>query len=189
MASFRFDPFRDALHLQNRVNSLLQDYAREGRSSAGSAAGSGFGSIDADTLTAGAFVPPVDILENKDGLVLTLEVPGIPQDALHISVENNTLSVRGERTFVAEKTSDKGEPTYHRVERSYGSFHRSFALPTTVDTGNVVASYDAGVLRIELGKRPETRSRKIQIGIGQPAESKQAAVPAQVEAPTPQHAN
>ena len=93
MAITRWDPLRDVLSFQNRLQSLLTDYSREG-------------GRDTDTLTAGAFVPPVDIYEDADQIVLTLEVPGIPQNAFDISVENNTLSVRGERQWKSEqKTS------------------------------------------------------------------------------------
>ena len=173
MAVTRWDPFRDVLTLQNRMQSLLQDYTRESNSNRG----------DADTLTAGAFVPPVDIYEDTEKVVLTLEAPGIPQDSFNISVENNTLSVRGERQWKGEQQ----EENYHRVERRYGSFHRLFTLPQTVDTEHIQASYDAGILRIELRKRPEARSRQIKVQIGAPAAS--STMPPQVEAPAPQHAN
>ncbi len=149
MAITRWDPFRDVLTLQNRMQSLLQDYARDGRG-------------EADTLTAGAFVPPVDIYEDTEKIVLTLEVPGISQDAFNIAVENNILSVRGERAW----TGEQKEENYHRVERRYGNFHRVFTLPQTVDTTDVQASYDAGVLRIELRKRAEAKSRQIKVQLG-----------------------
>ena len=151
MAIQRWDPFRDVFSLQSSVNSLLQEYARQTGSRG-----------DGDTLTAGAFVPPVDIYEDQDRIVLTLEVPGVKQDAFDITVDNNTLFVRGERQWQNEQK----EENYHRVERRYGSFSRSFTLPQTVDTQNVQASYDAGVLRIELTKRPETKSRQIKVQLG-----------------------
>jgi HSP20 family protein len=167
MAITRWDPFRDVLTFQNRLQSLLTDYSRES------------GGRDADTLTAGAFVPPVDIYEDADRIVLTLEVPGIPQDAFDISVENQTLSVRGERQWKSEQK----EENYHRVERRYGSFHRAFTLPQTVDTEHVEASYDAGVLRIELKKRPESKSRQIKVQLGSAAPADKAGQPAQMNAP------
>ena len=151
MAITRWDPFRDVFSLQTSMNSLLQEYARQ----AGSRG-------DADTLAAGSFVPPVDIYEDQDRVVLTLEVPGVKQEAFDISVDHNTLFVRGERQWENEQK----EENYHRVERRYGSFSRSFTLPQTVDTQNVQASYDAGVLRIELTKRPETKSRQIKVQLG-----------------------
>jgi HSP20 family protein len=167
MAITRWDPFRDVLSFQNRLQSLLTDYSREG-------------GRETDTLTAGAFVPPVDIYEDADQIVLTLEVPGIPQDAFDISVENNTLSVRGERQW---KTEQK-EENFHRVERRYGCFHRAFTLPQTVDTAHVEASYEAGVLRIALRKRPEAKSRQIKVQVGPPAE-KQGQQAARASGPAP----
>jgi HSP20 family protein len=150
MAISRWDPFREALTLQNRMQSLLQNYAGEGAGREG------------DALTASSFVPPVDIYEDTEKIVLTLEAPGIAEDAFHLSVENNILSVRGERQWSGEQK----EENYHRVERRYGSFHRSFTLPPTVNAEGVQASYDAGILRIELTKRPEARSRQIKVQIG-----------------------
>ncbi len=156
MAITRWDPFRDVFGLSSNMQSVLQELARQGGSRG-----------EADTLTAGAFVPPVDIYEDQDKIVLTLEVPGVKQDAFDISVDHNTLFVRGERQWANEQK----EENYHRVERRYGSFSRSFTLPQTVDTQSVQANYDAGVLRIELTKRPETKSRqiKVQLGGGQQA--------------------
>lgn len=153
MAITRWDPFREVLTLQNRMQSLLQNYA-------GDSAGR-----EGDALTASSFVPPVDIYEDTEKIVLTLEAPGIPQDAFQLSVENNILSVRGERQW----NNEQKEENYHRVERRYGSFHRSFTLPPTVNTEDVQASYDAGILRIELTKRPEAKSRQIKVQLGKPS--------------------
>ncbi len=173
MAITHWDPFRDVLTFQNRMHSLLQDYAREGSSRG-----------EADTLAAGAFVPPVDIYEDAEKIVLTLEVPGISQEAFDISVENNTLSVRGERQWKHEQK----EENFHRVERRYGSFSRAFTLPQTVDKDSVQASYDAGVLHIELRKKAEAKSRQIKVQVGAPAAA--AAVrPPQVEANAAGQAN
>ncbi len=174
MAMTRWEPLRDVLGMQNRMHSLLQEYARE----AGNRG-------EADTLTAGAFVPPVDIYEDSEKVVLTLEVPGIAQDAFQISVENNTLSVSGERQWQGEQK----EENYHRVERRYGSFHRLFTLPQTVDPSAVQATYDAGVLRIELGKRPEAKSRQIKVQVGAPGQNNSAAANGAGPAPAAQQAN
>ncbi len=98
------------------------------------------------------------------------------QDDFDIQVENNTLSVKGERKFEAEEK----EENYHRVERRYGSFYRAFTLPQTVNTEQVQASYDAGILRIELTKRAEARPRQIKVAVGSKgvtAGSHPAAVP------------
>ena len=159
MAITRWDPFRDVLTLQNRLNSLFQDYR---------------GQSESDVVSTAAFVPPVDIYEDEHKIVLKLEVPGLKQEDLDIQVENNILTVRGERKFEKEEK----EENFHRIERRYGSFFRSFTVPTTVSTDSVKASYDAGVLRIELEKRAEARPRQIKVQAGSGAkqvESKPAA--------------
>src|ERR1700674_4576222 len=116
----RWDPFREVAALQNRVNSLFRE-VNEGDS----------------PLAAASFVPAVDIYEDNKKVVLKLEVPGIEEKDLDIRVENNTLTVKGERKF--EK--DEKEENFHRIERRYGSFYRAFTLPSTVDTEHVGASY------------------------------------------------
>ena len=135
MAITRWDPFREVVALQNRVNSLFRDL-NEGD----------------DPVTAASFVPAVDIYEDAKKVVLKLEVPGIEEKDLDIRVENHTLTVKGERKFEAEEK----EQNFHRIERRYGSFFRAFTLPTTVDTENVQAGYNAGVLKLELSQ--EARS-------------------------------
>src|SRR6201993_1706768 len=161
MSITRWDPFRDVLTLQNRMNSLFQDFNR--------------GQGDNDFVATAAFVPPVDIYEDEHKIVLKLEVPGMKQEDLDIQVENNTLTVRGERKFEKEEK----EENFHRIERRYGSFFRSFSLPNTVDTNNVKASYDAGVLRIELEKRAEAKPKQIKVQV-----SSGAGAPKQVEGTT-----
>jgi HSP20 family protein len=94
--------------------------------------------------------------------VLKLEVPGMEEKDLDIRVENNTLTVKGERKF--EK--DEKEENFHRIERRYGTFYRSFTLPTTVDTENVQASYNAGILKLELNKKPEAQPKQIKVNFG-----------------------
>jgi HSP20 family protein len=114
-------------------------------------------------LTAGSFVPPVDVYEDEHNLVLKLEVPGLSEDDLNVSVENNTLTVQGERKFEKEEK----EENFHRIERRYGSFVRTFKLPNTVDAEKVDASYDKGILKITLAKRAEAKPRQIKVGNGQ----------------------
>jgi HSP20 family protein len=143
MAISRWYPIREVATLQNRVNSLFQDFAGDG-----------------DAVTTAAFSPAVDVFENEQKIVLKLDVPGMKQEDLDLRVENNTLTVRGERKFEAEEK----EENFHRIERRYGSFYRSFALPTTVDTENVAASYEAGVLKLELKKKASAQPRQIKIG-------------------------
>jgi HSP20 family protein len=144
MAVTRWDPFREVAALQNRVNHLFREM-NEGD----------------DPLTAGSFVPPVDIYEDPQKVVLKLEVPGIDQKELDVRVENHTLTVKGERRFEAEEK----EQNFHRIERRYGSFYRAFTLPSTVDTENVAASYNAGVLKLKLKKKPEAQPRQIEIKV------------------------
>jgi HSP20 family protein len=148
MAITRWDPFRDVLALQNRLNSLFDDFTR--------------GQGDQDALTTAAFVPPVDIYEDDHKVILKLEVPGIRQDELDIRVENNTLTVRGERKFEKEEKQEN----FHRIERRYGSFFRAFTVPSTVDTDSVHASYDAGILKIEMQKKAEAKPKQIKVNIG-----------------------
>jgi HSP20 family protein len=148
MAITRWDPFRDVLALQNRMNSLFQDFTR--------------GQGESDALTTTAFVPPVDIYEDEHKVILKLEVPGMKQEDFDIQVENNTLTIRGERKFEKEEK----EENFHRIERRYGSFYRAFTVPNTVNTENVRASYDAGVLRIELEKRAEAKPKQIKVNVG-----------------------
>jgi HSP20 family protein len=124
MAISRWDPFRDVVALQNRVNSLFRDFNDGGEGA----------------LTTASFVPAVDIYEDAQKVVLKLEVPGIEEKDLDVRVENNTLTVKGERKFEKEEK----EENFHRIERRYGSFYRAFTLPSTVDTENIHASYNAG---------------------------------------------
>lgn len=154
MAITRWDPFRDVLALQNRMNSLFQEYNRN--------------QGENDALSTAAFVPPVDIYEDEHKIVLKLEVPGMKEDDLNIQLENNLLTVRGERKFDTEERKEN----FHRIERRYGSFFRSFTIPNTVNPESVKASYDAGVLRLDLDKRAEAKPKQIKVEIGKgPIES------------------
>jgi len=153
MTITRWDPFREVATLQSRLNSLFPDFARNdfARAQGG----------ESDLPVTTGFVPPVDVYEDGQKIVLKLEVPGVKQDDLDIRVENNTLTVRGERKFEKEEK----EENFHRIERRYGSFFRAFTLPTTVDTENVQANYDSGILKLELDKRAEAKPKQIKIGV------------------------
>jgi HSP20 family protein len=111
-------------------------------------------------LTSGSFVPAVDVYEDEQNLVLKLEVPGVNEEDLNVSVENNTLTVQGERKFEKEEK----EENFHRIERRYGSFTRTFKLPNTVDTDKVEAGYEKGILKIALAKRAEAKPKQIKVG-------------------------
>ena len=147
MVVTRWDPFRELTSLQNRVNSLFQDFGRTGQD---------------ELTTTGSFVPPVDVYEDEHKVILKLEIPGINQDDVDIRLENNTLTVRGERKFEKEEK----EENFHRIERHYGSFARSFTLPNTLDPESVTANYENGVLKIELAKRAEAKPKQIKVNIG-----------------------
>jgi HSP20 family protein len=145
MAITRWDPFREVVTLQNRLNTLFGNLNNETESA----------------LTTASFVPAVDVYEDEKKVVLKLEVPGIEEKDLDVSVENNTLTVRGERKFEKEEK----EENFHRIERRYGSFYRAFTLPSTVDTENIAAKYEAGVLKLELKKKPEAQPKQIKVNV------------------------
>ena len=104
----------------------------------------------------------MDVYEDEHNVTLKLEVPGIDEKDIDVRVENNTLTVRGERKLEKEEK----EENFHRIERSYGSFSRSFTLPSTVDAGKVEADYDKGVLKIRLGKKAEAKPTQIKVNVG-----------------------
>ncbi len=153
MTMTRFVPFRSALSdvaiLQNRLNSIFNEFAQPQ------------GSEATETLAAGNFVPAVDVYEDAQRLLLKLEVPGIPQKDLNIHIEGRTLTVKGERKFESEEK----EENFHRVERRYGSFVRSFTLPASVDVEQITATSQDGVLSISLAKKPEAKPRQIEVQI------------------------
>jgi HSP20 family protein len=146
MAINRWDPFREVVALQNRMNTLFGNMNNENE----------------NPLTTASFVPAVDVYEDDKKVVLKLEVPGIEEKDLDIRVENHTLTVKGERKFEKEEK----EENFHRIERRYGSFYRAFTLPSTVDTENVDAKYEAGVLKLELKKKPEAQPKQIRVNVG-----------------------
>ena len=113
-----------------------------------------------EQLAFGTFTPAVDVYEDEHNLVLKLEVPGLNEEDLKVSLEDNTLTVTGERKFEKEEK----EENFHRIERRYGSFTRTFRLPSTVDSEKVEAGYDKGVLRVTLAKRAEAKPKQIKIG-------------------------
>jgi HSP20 family protein len=145
MSIVRYDPFRDLRTLQEEVNRLFSTNLTR--------------AFDDEGIGRGAWAPSVDIYENKDQIVLEAELPGMNQEDFDLSIENNVLTLRGERKF--EKTAESDN--YHRVERSYGAFTRSFTLPQTVSAEGASAEYNNGVLRVTLPKREEVKARRIQV--------------------------
>src|SRR5438270_5468391 len=144
----RWDPLRDLATLQNRLNRFVrQSYSPEGPEEA---------------LTTTSFAPPVDIYEDEHNITLKMEVSGIDEKDIDVHIESNTLTVRGERKFEKEEK----EENFRRVERQYGSFTRSFTLPNSVETENVQANYDKGVLEIRLAKKAEAKPKQIKVKVG-----------------------
>src|ERR1051325_32378 len=142
----RWDPFREFTTLQDRMNRLFRD---------------SYGDHE-EALTTSTFAPAVDVYEDEHNVVLKIEVPGIDEKDIDVRVENNTLTVHGERKFEKEEK----EENFRRVERQYGSFTRSFTLPQTVDSENVSANYDKGVLKISLPKKAEAKPKQIKVNVG-----------------------
>ncbi|HEY1270954.1 MAG TPA: Hsp20/alpha crystallin family protein [Terriglobales bacterium] len=143
----RWDPFREFSTLQDRMNRLFQD---------------SFGQNREDALTTTSFAPAVDVYEDEHSITLKIEVPGIDEKDIDVRLENNTLTVHGERKFEKEEK----EENYRRIERQYGSFTRSFTLPTTVDADSISADYDKGVLKVKLAKKAEAKPKQIKVNVG-----------------------
>jgi len=119
--------------------------------------GSGVGT----STNSGAWTPPVNVEESKEELVLTAELPGIAEDDISIELENNVLTISGEKLETREEGSE--ERRYHLWERRYGAFQRSFTLPRTVKADEIRATYDHGILEVHLPKVAEAKGRKIQV--------------------------
>jgi HSP20 family protein len=145
MAIIKWDPFRDLITLREKMNRLFEDAV----TSRG----------EEKDLISSTWSPAVDIYENENELVLTAEVPGLEEKDVEIKIEDNTLSVRGERKFEKETK----EENYHRIERSYGTFFRSFTLPNYIDQDKIQAEHENGVLKITMPKRTELKPRKVKI--------------------------
>jgi HSP20 family protein len=143
----RWDPFREVATLQDRMNRMFNDQ---------------FGALTRDESLTGSFVPPVDVYEDENSIQVRLEVPGVEEKDIDIQLENNVLTIRGERKFEKEEK----EENFHRIERRYGSFTRSFTMPSTVNPEAVQADYDKGVLKIQLPKRAEAKPKQIKVNLG-----------------------
>lgn len=145
MAIIRWDPFRDIVTLREKMNRLFED--------AVTARG------EERDMISSTWTPSVDIYETENALILTAEVPGVDEDNIEIKIEDNTLSLNGERVFEKETK----EENYHRIERSYGSFFRSFTIPRQVDQEKIKAEHDKGVLRITMPKKPESKPKTVKV--------------------------
>jgi HSP20 family protein len=147
----RWEPFRELSTMQDRMNRMnrlfRESYSPEGPEEA---------------LTTTNFAPPVDIYEDEHNIALKLEVPGIDEKDIDVRIEGNTLTVHGERKIEKEEK----EENFRRIERQYGSFTRSFTLPSSVDPAQVSADYDKGVLKINLAKKAEAKPKQIKVNVG-----------------------
>ena len=114
-----------------------------------------------EALTTTTVAPPVDIYEDEHNIVLKIEVPGIDEEDIDVRIQDNTLTVHGERKIEKEEK----EENFRRVERQYGSFIRSFTLPSSVDPGQVSARCDKGVLKINLAKKAEAKPTQIKVNV------------------------
>ena len=145
MAVVRWDPFRDLNMLQDRMNRLFEDANRNWKSDE-----------PASTTT---WSPAVDIFETESEIVVKAEVPGMERKDITLNLENNVLTLRGERRFLKEAK----EENYHRIERSYGGFSRAFTIPVTVEDEKIRADYKEGVLTIVLPKKEQAKPKQIRI--------------------------
>jgi HSP20 family protein len=146
-----WEPFREFSTMQDRINRMNRLF-RESYSP----------ESPEEALTTTSFAPPVDIYEDEHNITLKMEAPGIDEKDIDVRVEGTTLTVHGERKL--EK--DEKEENYRRIERQYGSFTRSFTLPSSVDSGQVSAHFDKGVLKINLAKKVEAKPKQIKITVG-----------------------
>jgi HSP20 family protein len=141
----RWDPSRTTSALQEQVNRLFEDAFR----------------VRSDESSVTTWAPAVDIIENENELVLKADLPAINEKDLDIRIENNTLTIRGERKFDKEEK----EKNYLRVERAYGAFTRSFSLPNTINTDAIRAEYKNGVLTVQMPKRAESKPKQVKIDV------------------------
>ncbi len=147
MAIVRWRPFRDLVSIQDEMNRLFDDF---------------FGRPLARTeWTEGVWSPTVDVSEDKDNVIIRAEMPGTKKEDVNISIQDNVLTLKGEK----KQEKEEKDKNYHRVERSYGSFCRSFQLPTSVKTDKIKANYRDGVLNITLPKTEEVKPKQIPISI------------------------
>jgi HSP20 family protein len=148
MALTRWDPFRDLVTLQERMNRLFEDSLSRSKTTD-------------QEMAMGAWTPAVDIFETPESVVLKADLPGIEEKDIDVRIENNVLVLRGERKFLKEAK----EEDYHRIERSYGVFSRTFQLPGTIDQSHISAVHKDGVLEVHLPKREDTKPKQIKVDV------------------------
>lgn len=148
MSIIKWDPFRDLLSLQERMNKLFEEsLLQTGR--------------ERQDISIAGWSPVVDVMESDEEIVLKAELPGIELKDVEVLIKDNVLTLRGERKFEKEEKKEN----YHRIERSYGGFQRSFTLPATVEQEKVKAKMKDGILEIRLPKAKEEKPKKIEIEV------------------------
>src|SRR5882724_2743229 len=150
MSLAHLDPFAELASLNDQMNRVFRN-VRSSRERS-----------PEEYLVSSGFAPPVDVYEDEHNITLKIEVPGIDEKDIDVRIENSNLTVHGERKFEKEEK----EENYRRVERQYGSFTRTFTLPTTVDPEKVEAHYDKGVLKVRLAKKAEAKPKQIKVNVG-----------------------
>jgi len=148
MTLTKWDPFRDLVSLQDRMNRLFDESVRNVKPGD-------------EALSSAIWSPAVDIYETDDEVVVKAELPEVNQKDIDIQIENNTITLRGERKFNKETKKEN----FHRIERAYGSFSRSFTLPGTIDQERIRADYKDGILKISMPKREETKPKQIKVAV------------------------
>jgi HSP20 family protein len=150
MAIERRDSLKNLAQLQERMNRIFEDSLSLLRTGEGK-----------ELFALGSWVPPVDICETEDAIVLTAELPGMKRDDVSVEIKDNTLTIKGERKF--ERESE--EKNYSRIERSYGTFQRVFTLPHLIRPDKIKARYENGILEITLPKEGESRTKHIKVKV------------------------
>lgn len=143
------DPFRELIRLQERMNRLFEQALSRG-------------DTPEEDLQRGAWSPPVDIEETPDRIVLRADLPGMQMEQIELKLQNDTLSIRGDRPFAANSRRED----FLRIERPQGTFYRSFTLPRTVNQEGIQAELKNGVLEVTLPKKAETRPKQIRVEVG-----------------------
>ncbi|NJD69278.1 MAG: molecular chaperone [Candidatus Methylomirabilota bacterium] len=149
MAIVRWDPFRDVMTLQERMNRLFDQALSRTRTD------------DEEGLTTSMWSPAVDIFETPDSIVMKAELPGVSRDNIDIQVQDNSLMLKGERKFEREVK----EENYLRIERAYGAFHRAFNLPTDIQQDKIKAVFKDGVLEVTMPKAEEAKPKQVKIDV------------------------
>jgi HSP20 family protein len=153
MSVSRWDPFRDLLTIQDEMNQLFgRAFGERGQQGQGAEGGQALR----------AWAPALDISEQKDAYVVTVELPGVSPEDLEITLEDGLLTLQGERRFQQESSDQQ----YHRIERRYGSFRRSITLPSQVQADAIEAHFENGVLTVRVPKAEEAKPKKIEVQLG-----------------------